>query len=1093
LCYPSIDVNSWVGNIPNGPISIDLSDSSERAASSFGPATTWANIGSDSEVIYDFADLDRRLVCEANFHHSNDKLYLGYSDYFGNGISAKIYEFDPITFTYTDKTGGTYNGYNVWMIDYSPNDALLVAVIGNDSKTNDRICTMKVLTATPDTNFTEVYSNSNVTPGIFNWRQGATRGPWGSDPYYYARIIGHVVTAGIGDRYFGENLTLPLPQQYVESDVGGPSEVRQTIIESIGPLENTDQGDVTMAPEGYHIWSKYNEQAGSPPSAPNPLNVRFSLGQRRLVAFDHGDPDRGYVYFIEYVAGTYHVYRYDITTDARRDLWVSWNENSIGAANPPTPTADCYRQPTCIAAAYDAQYFYLGISNWDDRDAGVTENPSIGYLLLFDNAGTQLASKAMTSGDEKYMMPIAICPGGSGGPPYKLFGCVIQRDEVSGVNRVGKIYGFQYAPFVCDYGFTNFYWGGEISGGFSSSKPFLGFKWNGSNSNTDRRVYFQDTASGMVYYFYYDTHDRNIARGNSIGGAAVDGEHDLATQFLGVKYNATPASEIVYGVSAPDIHGHMLELPAPGRYELWKLHNEYNYTVALADFTDLDVWEGTRHLSAPIDYISGFDKDGDYHFIERQDTVPDYTIYDSREDVVPVPDPSTGKITAIKADLKLYSGEDMIANHVSVKPHVILMGEVKGQGLLRPRPRGATSEEDFDNNTCQLVANQSDSAPHTIILECVRQGQAVPHNHATRAQCRFRGIIYKFEIQTALSQDESPATPQSIHVTDTGNEGLTISPGDFVQIGDDVLNRINPAFASVSWTDNYVTLALINEIGAEYRVGTKVVIYKQTHMQWTDSEYGVTTLQADPGAGSGTGQTIYVESAKFISLNTVLQIEDELDIVEAIEEEPGSSRWKLTCYRGAYRSPTGAHAAGTVVKAFWAPIAADTQYEIFGTGVSLGIYQETGMYWEEKTFLVGDRIKIEAPGLELSEQAKSIATATDETSKLLYGKREYKGPGVKFNRFMGHVLAHELAKRIRTEESYPKWRLEASIEGFKHIFSPPLDTVYVKSRRLFPAEVDAVAGDHIVKCQVTSVSYQLPSAQRSGMTTLQLRACEGHK
>lgn len=582
-----------------------------------------------------------------------------------------------------------------------------------------------------------------------------------------------------------------------------------------------------------------------------------------------------------------------------------------------------------------------------------------------------------------------------------------------------------------------------------------------------------------------------IIAASDVAGPAVEGEYWLSCQSLGIKQNNTVGSEVVYGVSAPNCNTNALEVPAAGRYELFQLSNELIYTIPLANFDGLNCKEALGELAAPIDYIYGFDHSGDYHFRVRPTTaVSNYKIVDT-EDGIAYPDTTAGHIYNIPAHIKIKtSGYGNVGNYVAVRSSTISLGKVGGQGTFVERPEG---HQGFQ---CDLEANQTDDLAHQVILECIKAGLPASYDPTTNPnypQALFRGYIYQSEIQTELAKDHA-ASATAIDIVDSGYEGMGISPGDFIVIGDDAINRIDGDYADVTINANYVTVNVETGLAQAYDAGTKVVVYKKAHTYTTDGTYGVTELQAGLADASGTGQTVYVEDGSNISVGTVLKINTEAMVVEAIEEDSSNSRWTLTCYRGSHRSPTATHSAGDTVLAYFAFSAEDKQYGVFGTNITLGCYPNSSLtdateVAQSKTFLVGDRIRIEAPGLQLSRSG-SVATAEDKSSQSIYSggrRKEYTGPRARHDRFMNHVLANELVKTILADEAYPHPILTASIPFMFHIFEPG-DRVPVVSRRYFKQ-----ATSYTVECEVINIALTPPSGiNPDGQTIWELRAVNSY-
>lgn len=443
--FSTSTINGWDANIADDPIAISLADSTDRAASSFGPMGSWKDVSSGDGEVYTFADLDKDYVIEAVYYHDdNGKLYLGLSPQRDTSKNVKIYEFDPSNFSLTDRTGVTYAGYNVWGIWYSDANSKLIAAIGSDAPSDPgRTCTMQILKTSGDagTNFQDAETVTNAAPCQFCHRNGGTLQYNFSGIYYSIKGVGNNANTHNAYDYFGENIVVPF-SQYLRADGGSPPNDLSALT-APGPDITDAQSSVRTGSafhpylelaSAYRSWCDYNAQGGSYPAYPDDLNVKFTLGQGRCI--DFVDDKLIYVHYVA-ATTTYTVKYYDVSADTQYTI-ITWSDST--------------QQPVSIAWDNDASHWYLSWIDWDDSSDTVS-NPSVAYLSRYSYGGGGATHQyTFNTGIETYMVPIAMTRRDNT-TDAGLVGCVLVRDTDT---PDGRVYGNKYETFHIDYQLSTF-------------------------------------------------------------------------------------------------------------------------------------------------------------------------------------------------------------------------------------------------------------------------------------------------------------------------------------------------------------------------------------------------------------------------------------------------------------------------------------------------------------------------------------------------------------------------------------------------------------------------------------------------------------
>jgi len=439
----------------------------------------------------------------------------------------------------------------------------------------------------------------------------------------------------------------------------------------------------------------------------------------------------------------------------------------------------------------------------------------------------------------------------------------------------------------------------------------------------------------------------------------------------------------------------------------------------------------------------GFDEEGNFFFKKREiDSTASYTI-----------DVDDGDIISIEKN----RGKDDIFNYVDIAPYIVTFKEPEYKGYLNTTGRSDKEKENTVGDD-EIVIKQTDLITKKIDLVCVRDG-----NLSTTAPI-FKYIVYEPVITGRFVADQTSATVLNVGSVFGGEETeFGIKVGYCLLYTDSDENEYYRRITAISSDTNTITI----DSAISVKKNDEFSIYRRYKVSATDtstkawSDEGVTYITT--GATLSTTHT--VNSVDDLSVGTLINIGGSDVRIAAINEDT-----KQISVSQAVTTTTG-----EIVKAYFAPAAANTWYGIGNTNVQIMIATTA----VQTVFKQGDRITIDCPGLvtEADDASRQIAINNESVAK--YGKNQY--PNIN-NRFLTRKLAKQLAQKLRTLYAFPKYTFKITMPLSNYLDikgTSNLARIDVRSQKLLPLRSGYTEPTRIVSIEHDS---------QKGITTLELKS-----
>lgn len=581
-------------------------------------------------------------------------------------------------------------------------------------------------------------------------------------------------------------------------------------------------------------------------------------------------------------------------------------------------------------------------------------------------------------------------------------------------------------------------------------------------------IYF--TCAGRLYKISksdpLDYNSSNVVEVLSDGDVFVDGSPALVSNQMAIYSDydddgdGYPDHDIVWGIAGPSRYPEM-SLNAQGKYYLWKYDKYVNARVELADFSGLSRWEAISKLAQAYDYITGFDREGNFFFIPR--------VYDVDSDSIAYTfSEASGEFFP---KVSIESGYDEIYNKVVCTPSYVKVGDLSYELQIVPRDTseievgGLTyTEEDTIVQDEDIALSQITPKQNTIRLVCVDGGDVITHNNFPRFKWTYEGR----QIQVRFAHDiDSGATSFYISSVYSGSDiDDMVTAGDFIIVVNpdtdvDVVRRI------VSADSDTNSITIDSAFGVAISAGTEAVVVKSnvsdssnTRTKWSDE--GVAYVVYNDQIPNST-DTLVLNSVRDLSVDTLIQVKDTICRVKSVNRTDSYIKLKLANGTEAdtvlpYDFGDQSNIVGTTIRAWFSPYVKvnDTSnkfQEIGGSGIKMRInpVRESSVIPGPSFFKEGDTFVIKSEGFVSEPHPSERHVYVNQSSISLYGERKYE---LETNRFYQRYLSKYNVYRIGSNYKHPRYKITINygrlLGWFDLIYNGDFAQIKVISPRLFP-------------------------------------------
>lgn len=938
-----------------------------------------------------------RAICAAQASgDSKTYLYLG--------CDNNLWRWDAATDTYT-YLGAVTAGYYIRRLWYNGNDSCIYGVAYGTPSSTSRTVTLKIFVwnGSSVTTLSPTDSDSSLSkcfPGDFCYREGT-----------YS--IGDNMRR-IGDTVWGadgENIT-SMYRQYVNSintaytnrDVGDVD-----IASLFGEPGSSASSDVPKTINA-DVWKwAFSEGSGDLGG----MGFRFTFNQQGAIEFSIQE---NLIIYAVYDSGTtsYKLYKYDVDTNTCSNI---------------SSYPNVAYQPTAMGVGGDGcSLLFIGFMYW--LDTGSTTSQVKLYKLDL-SSGTWTDRSSIISTNYETILEI------------NADAMSISIDDDLGqailLNRNDMTYRVV----------RNF----DVGGWVEVAKGRYQYKGMAYGGSGDGYLYMAQLGVGRLCRSSTTSTSFEVLDDSD---PFVEGDGFISVNKLTIDVSDS-TNHVVYGVSAPYIFIESQELTPEGKYYLWKYSNKRSDRIELADFSDLSAWEALTLLAQIVDYVMGFDVNGDFYFIKRTNYATSDTI-------------ELGMIAGLNERLvavDVNSGESEIYNFCQMTPNVAKLADPSSELVLIQRPTDYYGTGKNSLPFASSSVDQRDLLTKRVKAICTKKGTI------SDGKVRFKYLIYDSVIETnfrsSVGSSDVTLYLYSVYDGDLDDNGIHI--GNFAIVTDkdtgvEIVREVN----AVSVSNR--TVGIATAFGKAFSANDEIRFIRSNYIDssytrsgWSDS--GVTYITE----ATGTDATVAVKSVEDLSEGVIVIIGTDERRILSINPD-ASPNPTITVDSNFSQS----WASGSVVYAWWSPNVNDKYFEIGGSNVFIKFVNPTGgtsgTDWTNE-FIEGDYLSVVCGGLSLQQDshAKVSAYATDSVSK--YGKRQY--PSVS-NRFAYRGIAKDICQRIMNRYKEPAYVIEV-----ESIFLPYVNLVTQAGKLM---TVDLVsnlvfrnAPSFKIRCRIRSIEHDPDSCK----------------
>lgn len=541
-------------------------------------------------------------------------------------------------------------------------------------------------------------------------------------------------------------------------------------------------------------------------------------------------------------------------------------------------------------------------------------------------------------------------------------------------------------------------------------------------------------------------------------------------------------SKELYWISAPVPQQNTSGSDISGKFYLSKWSTSYAVRVELADFTGINCFDGIRYCSDLADARFGFTPEATFYFKSRpKSQTSAYTLTNIGQNRL--------------VSMSKSRGQDQIINYSTRTPSRVTLGDISVGVELTPN-----SKYSKDETTYEFAATQTNLRARSIRLVCVVPG---PPIIGDVAGCRFKYNVIRKTIETQITQtynandkwfyvddgtDVVYGTIAKINgidvngneITSTGKVGFsaTVTGGFPVVVNAFGVNE------SIITTSETVDSGLEN--GYSLQIGDILLIanmslessweYVQVYQINSDNVYVNRGVVDDyPAIDHDDGEQVFLirnGNQLFTDVNNTLDTDSGYSIGDSIAlDHPKSNVWSDQYVKDDNDSTP----ESSTTTDLWKPLSLGTFYPIgangSATGVNLKLSYDSEVASEWPQFSIGDIIRIDAPGLVLSQDPGSGQIAKDAASINRWQKRENQDN----NPFMNYLQAQWAALRDIQEYAEPRYTL--NVQSILVPWLNPLDIVEVQDELMFPASFGRKEF-----CWISSMTFDLSVAGAMQLT-----------
>lgn len=535
---------------------------------------------------------------------------------------------------------------------------------------------------------------------------------------------------------------------------------------------------------------------------------------------------------------------------------------------------------------------------------------------------------------------------------------------------------------------------------FTATSPIVGLTYD----EVDQCVYFYVTGEGRMYKItaagVVTSLNSFPANGNEFGllaGLAVDQTH-------------TAGVPNIFGVTSPTDKLECFAAYQTGKYQLFRVSPYVSDIIEYADFTDLSKMEALKLLAQSRDGVTFFDRDGNFHYIPRVYTSATATYTFGRS-----------PFTQLKG-LEFDDGANWVYNYIRVETYDTSM-ETPGTEALTLLTRSVSSGMANLNNVTFVgyLLEQRNTLTQKVFAYCVTGGKT------DDGKSLWKYTVVGFEIEAMVGSDvsSSATTAQLLSVFGGDNVEDGVHTGDFISAENPTTGAtVTRGITVVNESTDQITLS--SAFGFLVKARTPVRISRRNRPQatwvptrWSDE--GITFVDITASAGASS---VALNKNRDVSVGTVLRFGSSTILYRVTAVDSGGRYVNFT--------PVLAEAAayGQTVYAFYSPSAADGM-EIGGTGVFVKWLGGSGVENTDynKTFIAGDRLEIDCPGLKLDKQKAGTQLFVNTASISANDKKELPID----NRFMPRAIAEEIGRRLLYYYSNMKYQVKVTVPNVPYI------------------------------------------------------------
>jgi len=879
----------------------------------------------------------------------------------------------------------------------------------------------------------------NETPVI-------TTGAWtGTDHYrYMTRDVTHWVLGHVDDgipSWFGENVACPLWSQMMRyvSGQSPPFFSVETTAHAAALYDAIFSHPGNFPDPGPSALSNYvHRETGWRPifqehSGASDAFVRFCMWPYAKVSEVRDTK----MYWIRYEPTTnvWQLHTLDLPTSSPGS--PAETITTLGFTSPPAlyPLLNLLftRQVTAWTVNPARNALYIAVMEWDDQPANQW-SAARGYK--FNLAGAQV------------IVEWSHDPDADQEERYTILWLETDKDD-GGDQIVGTAFDRQSGQ----YGMILWREGAGIIVAFKnatnplpvSRAPLVGWLWNSADETYD----VLDCATGFIWRVLYDLSDPAIRPESS--------------RTLGETWSAVPrlerdAAGRLFGISAPYPPlwpypwTNYWEPEYTGGWRCWELSTRRSLVIETLDVDEKKCWEVLLNLvDIAGDYTMGVNLSGEFYFRQRGITAATKRLIPRGLNLYANPLEDELYISDVQ---KTVNYRDLLTV-VELTPY---RSEIAAPTIvLEPTPESKISQ------SLNPMVTLRDRGKKKIMLRCVQFGtvgtQSPDPTHpeaATDSALAFAWYFGTSDIFSELAQTTQgnstlvrlgnlESRPSSIG--DAYFVGASrVSKGDYVRVGKGPERRILSVAPPIIILDGPILLVGSDLVAA----GTVVRIQPATSVLSSSSADGIAKMDATQAPGSTSWP---VDTLEHIRVGMVLRVRTEVVRVTALVPEQKVVRVE----RGIFGTRALQIFDNDLIQGYINPVEPGRMYEIGGTGAAIGFAPDENLATEERRFVMGDRIIIEAEGARMVEAKHSRVVLEDNQAVEAYGRRsDSKFANPRPNPYIDIVQAPAVARRRLEMWSRPYAVVSGPVEGLL-----PFDLgeeIVIEAPALFPDEAASDIG-----------------------------------